>query len=85
MTRVNRIGMFLCRNIWRGTMIVGMERLPSCNADHCHPNASAVKFSFTWRIFNVFRLSEMNYAEKRLVIPTNRYFQLQSRREFGFM
>jgi hypothetical protein len=44
-----------------------------------------VKFSFTWRIFNVFLLSEMNYAEKRLVIPTNRYFQLQSRREFGFM
>jgi hypothetical protein len=45
----------------------------------------AVKFSFTWLIFNVFRLSEINYAEKRLVIPTNRYFQLQSRREFGFM
>jgi hypothetical protein len=48
-------------------------------------HARAVKFSFTWRIFNVSRLSEMNYAEKRLVIPTNRYFQLQSRREFGFM
>jgi len=32
-----------------------------------------------------FLLSEMNYAEKRLDIPTNRYFQLQSRREFGFM
>jgi hypothetical protein len=30
-------------------------------------------------------LSEMNYAEKRLPKPTNRYFQLQSRREFGFM
>jgi len=30
-------------------------------------------------------LSEINYAEKRLGIPTKCYFQLQSRREFGFM
>jgi hypothetical protein len=30
-------------------------------------------------------LSEMNYGEKRPAEPTNRYFQLQSGREFGFM
>jgi len=62
-----------------------MGRLPFAPTLTTANQTRAVKFSFTWRIFNVFRLSEMNYAEKRLVIPTNRYFQLQSRREFGFM
>ena len=49
------------------------------------PSSLAVKFAFKWRILNVLCLSEMNYAEKRLGIPTKCYFQLQSRREFGFM
>jgi len=47
--------------------------------------ACASNFAYKWRILNVALVSEMNYVEKRLTVPTNRYFQLQSPREFGFM
>jgi hypothetical protein len=45
-----------------------------------------VKIALNQHIFNeVLILSEMNYDKKGLPLPTNRYFQLHSTREFGFM
>jgi hypothetical protein len=79
--RISLIKKHLARNNW----IVGIAQILFRAMLVTAQPTRAVKFSFTWRIFNVFRLSEMNYAEKRPVIPTNCYFQLQSRREFGFM
>jgi hypothetical protein len=45
----------------------------------------AGNLAYKWRILNVALVSEMNYVEKRLTVPTNRYFLLQSPRVFGFM
>jgi hypothetical protein len=33
----------------------------------------------------IYGMSEMNYMKKRLWMPTNRYFQLHSTLEFGYM
>jgi hypothetical protein len=70
-----------CATLARFTTII--NRMLSMDANHAALRCKNCILNGGFLMLSC--LSEMNYVEKRLEVPTNRYFQLHSRREFGFM